>query len=335
MLQSRATSTRSETGSVRALWYVGAIATGVVVCLSVLAPLLVYTVTLASFGAAHVLSELRYVDRRFGRTLSGRQIALMAVLLAGAAGFRALGVFAILDPQLAITAELACVAALALSVAQGGGFRSALAIGVAMLLAVATLVAPFDTVITLSLLHNLTPLAFLWELLPSHARRRGMALAFVAFIGMPLLVASGVPRLALASLGFELPGLDPMSAGPLARHLFVYLPSPLLGSTNAIDLFSGAVVAQCAHYAAVIVVLPALLARYSRDARGLVPWPRASMFFAAVAGIAVLMFMAFGHSFAATRAVYGIAASVHAWIEVPLIVLALTRSAHERESDQH
>jgi hypothetical protein len=36
---------------------------------AVAAPLLAYSVTLASFGAAHVLSELRYVDLRFGRVL--------------------------------------------------------------------------------------------------------------------------------------------------------------------------------------------------------------------------------------------------------------------------
>lgn len=306
-----------------------------VLCLAVLAPLLVYTVSLASFGAAHVLSELRYVDRRFGRALGELQIALMALLLAGAAGARALGVFDILDTQVAVVAELACVAALALSAAQGRGIRSTLAIGVAMLLAVATLVAPFDTVITLALLHNLTPLAFLWELLPSHARRQGMALAFVAFIALPLLVATGMPRLALTGLGLELPSLDPLGAGPIARHLYVYLPSPLLGSANAIDLFSGAVVAQCAHYAAVIVVLPALLARYAPGARGLVAWPRGSTFFAVVAGVSALLLVAFGHAFANTRAVYGIAASMHAWIEVPLIVLALTRSAHERETEPH
>ena len=319
------------------LWLFSVIAAVGVVCLSVLAPLLVYSVSLASFGAAHVLSELRYVDRRFGRTLGERQIVLMALLLIAAAGFRALGVFHMLDARLAIVAELACVAALALSAARGRGLRSALAVSVAMLLAIATLVAPFDTVITLSLLHNLTPLAFLWELLPSHVRRQGMTLASAAFVALPLFVAAGIPRLALSALGLDLPGLDPLGAGPVARHLYVYLPTPLLGSANAIDLFSGAVVAQCAHYAAVIAVLPALLARYAPDARGLVAWPRGATFFAGVAGVSVLLFIAFGYSFAGTRALYGIAASIHAWIEVPLIVLALSRSAQERqaETNQH
>ena len=82
---------------------------------------------------------------------------------------------------------------------------------------------------------------------------------------------------------------------------------------------------------AVIVVLPMMLARYDAQARGLVAWPRGWMFAAFVICVAALLLYRFSQSFAATRALYGIAASVHAWIEVPLIVVALTHSNREGE----
>src|ERR1700754_4763588 len=104
---------------------------GAVILAAVAAPLLVYSVSLATFGLAHVLSELRYVDRRFGRTLGMSHVAVMSVLLAGAVAARAGGVFGILGPAVAVTLELSCVAALALSAAQGGLIQRALALGLA------------------------------------------------------------------------------------------------------------------------------------------------------------------------------------------------------------
>ena len=58
-----------------------------------------YSLTLATFGAAHVLAELRYVDRRFGRRLGIPYVATLAPLLAGAVAARAAGVFGLLDPK--------------------------------------------------------------------------------------------------------------------------------------------------------------------------------------------------------------------------------------------
>src|SRR5215475_8907360 len=89
----------------------------VVVVAAVAAPLLVYSLSLATFGLAHVLSELRYVDRRFGRSLGMSQVVAMGALLAGIVAARASGVFGLLDSTTAITAELGLVVALALSAA--------------------------------------------------------------------------------------------------------------------------------------------------------------------------------------------------------------------------
>ena len=74
-----------------------------------------------------------------------------------------------------------------------------------------------------------------------------MTLALTAFVGLPILVATGLPRIALAAVGLVVPSIDPLGAGPLGNHLYVYVPSQLQGAGSAIDLFSASVVAQCAH----------------------------------------------------------------------------------------
>ncbi|MFA5123094.1 hypothetical protein [Zavarzinia sp.] len=277
------------------------------------APLALYTVTLAGFGLAHVLSEFAYVDRRFGRRLVPGQVAGLALLLAVAAGFRAAGVFALLPVETALMAELATVTALILLVA-GGGWAAPAALAAALPLAVATALAPFTTAVVLSIGHNLTPLGFLWEILPRGRRRGAMALALFCFVGLPLIIASGWPR---ALLGLGDAGLDPLASGGIAAHLHVYVPAPWRDGPAALDLFAASAAAQGMHYLAVIVILPLLQGR----ARGLVPWPRLPLFAGLVALGSLVAFGGFLRDFAAARGFYGILASVHAWAELPLLAL--------------
>jgi hypothetical protein len=150
----------------------------------------------------------------------------------------------------------------------------------------------------------------------------------LVFVGLPLLVATGLPRLALAAAGVVAPPIDPMSASPLSDHLYIYVPGPLQQTASAIDLFSASVVAQCAHYAAVIFVLPALLAARDPEARGIVAWPRGRVFAAIVVILSSMALYRFALGFGSARALYGIAASLHAWIEIPLVVIAVTRKSH-------
>lgn len=287
-------------------------------------PLLIYSVTLATVGLAHVLSELRYVDRRFGRRIAPARLAAMAALLAAAAAARACGVFGIVDQANAITAELSFVVVLALTAAHGPFARCAFAVTLAAVLGIATLVAPYDTTITLSVLHNLTPLVFPWEITRRQSRLRVMATALTVFVALPVLVATGWPRALLGAFDVPTATLDPLQVGPLSVQLYVYAPTPLLSHASAIDLFSASVVAQCAHYAAVIVVLPLLLQRRDPSAAGLLPWPRGIIFATIVTLASAVALQRFSGGFVEARALYGIAASVHAWIEVPLIVIALT-----------
>lgn len=300
----------------------------VVIATVVAVPLLVYSMTLATFGAAHVLSELRYIDDRFGRRLGTPYAATIGPLLAGAIGARASGVFGLLNTPTAAIIELSFVTALALTAARGDFRQRALAVGVSVALGIATLVSPFDTSIALSILHNLTPLAFLWEISRPGLRRRVMTLALLAFVGLPVLVATGLPRMALASVGIGVMSIDPIGAGALGSHLYIYVPTPLLGSGSAIDLFSASVVAQCAHYAAVILVLPAMLAATDAGARSIVAWPRGKLFVTVVTILSSIVLYQFAIGFVSARALYGIAASLHAWLEIPLVIIAVTRTPH-------
>lgn len=287
--------------------------------LAVRAPLAVYTVALAAFGLPHVLSELRYVDRRFGRRLARRWLVPMAVLLPAIVAVRAATVFHLVSPQLDVPLELAGVAALALACAGGSARQRGLALAVGGTLGGATALAPYGTAVALSILHNLTPLGFLWQIVPRPRRTVAMLGAAGAFLGLPLLVATGWPR---TMLGDALRA-DPLGAGPLAAHLFVYVPPAVAASAHAVDFFTASVVAQGAHYTAVILLLPALLRRLDPAARGLAPWPNGWWLALICVAAGAVGLLGAGQSFAETRALYGIAASFHAWLEVPVLIVAL------------
>jgi len=145
-----------------------------------------------------------------------------------------------------------------------------------------------------------------------------------ALLALPLLVAIGLPRLALHGLGLGVMAADPLAAGPLVANLSVYVPPALESSRHAIDLFTASVVAQGGHYIAVILLLPMLLARFDPEAKGLLPWPGGRAFAAIIAIVALISLAAFLNGFGQARAVYGLAASFHAWIELPILILAGT-----------
>lgn len=124
-----------------------------------------------------------------------------------------------------------------------------------------------------------------------------------------------------------MPFVDPLGAGTLGDHHYVYVPTPLLDGDSAVDLFSASVVAQCAHYAAVILVLPALLEFNDPKAFGMIAWPRGKMFWTIVIALSSIVVYRFAIGFVSARTLYGIAASLHAWVEIPLVIMAMTRTS--------
>jgi hypothetical protein len=154
-----------------------------------------------------------------------------------------------------------------------------------------------------------------------------MSWAAAGFLGLPLLIATGWPRTVLGRLFDPGTSFDPLRAGSLAANLYVYVPPQFAASPQAVDFFTASVVAQGAHYAAVIIILPLFLSRLDPQARGLVAWPPRTVFALLCVTAGAFSLARFLGDFTEARALYGVAASMHAWIEIPVLILALTGAA--------
>ncbi|MFT5687095.1 MAG: hypothetical protein ACI8RZ_008052, partial [Myxococcota bacterium] len=142
-----------------------------------------------------------------------------------------------------------------------------------------------------------------------------------AFGVVPLLIASGLPgRL----LGVAWQELTVLPTGGLADNLGAYIPYALHRESWAVSAFSAFVFAQCMHYATVIKVLPQIApgGRGADAVVGLSRIPRRGW----VVGVVVLSaagFIGYTMDFREARNWYAIIAAVHAWVEVPVLLLAL------------
>jgi hypothetical protein len=207
---------------------------------------------------------------------------------------------------------LVLAAALASRLLPGSGLRWTVAILVALPCALWVGLDPVTGLVAFACLHNLSPLGFLIERLG----RRGGLLAAPVFLLLPALLASGVPE----SL-FTLPP-PPPEFGGLARAslLSAFVPAELVGP-RAWSWFRACVFLQCAHYVFVLWVLPRL--GPGRRPTPLFGWPAPRRFARGVAAVGLASAAVFAVDFGAARAHYAIPAALHAWIEVPLLVLAL------------
>jgi GNAT superfamily N-acetyltransferase len=298
-------------------------------------PLATYGVTLALFGLPHVVSELRYVDARFGRRLGARLLWLFAGLL-GAIVFGRLGsALGWWSGQTRL--ELLLVAGLALPAVLAPGARlrwRLVAVAAVAGLAAGVIWAPVAVIVTLAVAHNFTPLGFVAERLEGCRRKHALAAGALLFVALPLLLLTGVPQGLLGTY----PDAAPLPAGGLEPQLRVFVIPAWQGEGFAPLLFAAAAFTQCLHYLYVLVLLPA----YDRDGawwggspsdpgrRSLLPWPSPVAFALALAGVACVSLALFLVDFGAARTWYGLAAAVHAWIEVPVLLLAPTLLARAR-----
>ena len=273
-------------------------------------PLATYTTTLAVLGLPHVLVELRYIQCRFGARVARSTAAAMGVLLLAVVGLRVarnLGAWTG-DGRW----ELGLIGLLVLAVLPALGWRWR---GAGLVLAgtagVFALFSPSHALLFLAVTHNLTPLGFLAEVLSGARRRRALLIGVTLFIGVPLLIATGAPFRLLALWGWTAPDLSLLPTGPLASHFAAYLPSTWRGEPWAGHAFTGVVFAQCMHYAAVLHVLPRLQ-------RGVRSMPMGAFVALATCGLLLL----FVGDFSEGRRWYGVAAAVHAWVELPILLLA-------------
>jgi hypothetical protein len=302
-------------------WVIGAFLCATAL-LCVGAPLLTYSVTLAAFGLAHVLSELRYVGARFGTQVARRLWRAMCWLLIGVIAVRLVRLGHIVPLRMLQVLEgllvMALVAIVLPTMRHWGGFRLLLGVSLATALGFGALLWPVHTLLFLAVVHNLTPIGFLAEVTPRERRLRTVGIASVLFIGVPLFIATGWPYAMMS--GIAAPDLSLLPTGALHQHYGVYLPKAWAETDHALHLFSGVVFAQCMHYAVVIHVLPRMLPE-GPDAPE--PWPARRPFLRLLLITGVALFALFTLDFGGARGVYGIAAAVHAWIELPILLLAM------------
>jgi hypothetical protein len=201
--------------------------------------------------------------------------------------------------------------------------RRLLGLAVGLALAFGAALAPITTFLIFAWLHNLTPLAFVAEILPRGERRQALLLLSIAFFLLPGIVATGVLQGVLhQALGYAVDTAP--SAFGAGRYPLTAFLLPTRSFSDALPLFSAAVTAQAMHYLTVIAVLPRLLARHGRsESPSVVPWPSWPRFYWAIGALALLVFAFHAADYPNARALYGVAAAIHSWVELPIFLIAL------------
>jgi hypothetical protein len=278
-------------------------------------PLATYTTSLALFGLAHALSELNYVDRRFGARLGGTALWIGAPIVLAVAA-RMAAIWGALPPEGDAAIELGAAAMLAAAAVWRMHRQRVVGAVAGFVLGAGAAAAAFQLLLGLALLHNLTPLGFVAEALGGERRRRALMLLAGPLLVLPLAIATGLPYAALARVGLAWPEARFLASGPLAFNLGVYVPASLVSSDWALHAFSAAVFAQIMHYAAVILLLPRLASENPPR------WPvrRLAAGIVIAAAALALFFIA---DYRLARQIYGLAALVHSWVEIPVLLIAL------------
>lgn len=280
--------------------------------LCVAMPLATWAVAIAFLGLPHVLFEMRYVAHRFGVRLRALALLIGAPLLLALAA-RAAGGAHLISDDIAGTVELACGALLALIAVRGMRRRRGVGLIAAVAIVAGAYISAPTTLLVLALLHNFTPVAFLADVAPVERKRSTVTRAGAFFLLPPLVVLTGAPFAALDAIGWTAPTWTPLPAGQLDAAIAAYVPAAYAQLDWALHAFCAAVMAQCLHYYATIRILPSLAPPTQNDRRAVV-----AIFIASAA----LSFV-FLNDYASAKALYGLAALAHSWIEIPVLLLAL------------
>jgi hypothetical protein len=288
---------------------------------SIAFPLATYAMTLATFGIAHVAIELRYIDSRFHQRW-GANIELRLIwLVLSIAVLRLSGIFGWIDGRLAQILEL-CVGLGLVILATQHLYRhswrqGSIGVIVGCLLGIGILVDSIATSIIFAILHNLTPIGFILERQGWTSRRILWSCATI-FGLLPLLI-----------LLYQFSPLPHLPIETNLSYLGAFVAPAWQGSSLAYPLFSAVAFLQCIHYGVVIGLFSQWTPKQSPT---LIPWFLNTYFYLVLAGISICFWIFFQHSFVLTRAFYGIVASIHAWIEIPLLLLSLQLINQQSES---
>ncbi len=293
------------------------------------------------FGVPHVMLELRYVYGRFGAGWSRPAIVGTQVLLVGVVVVR----FVVPPGTLARMVETSLLGALlVLAVVLGPAARrprtpiQALVVG-AVVLAMAAAMAGIDSwFLVQAHLHNILPLAFLWEWagasFPLPSARRAKAVLVSIFVGVRLLVLAGGLDAFLPSVGGVLHATG--QANAVTRVSATVVPGGVDGVWAA-RLLVAIAFAQLAHYAVWCWFLPGSavgreaswetnrgvrVTLGARAGRLLLGWRFGLLIAVSTTAIAVLAWV----DFRTGRSTYTSVAAYHALLEYPLLLLLVWRA---------
>lgn len=316
-----------STGLSRGGWIFLGVMSVLAAAAATLAPLATYALTLAAFGLVHVFTELRYVDKRFTPRLPFGLTATWLGILGLIVLLRVVRMTADTPLPYAETGELLLVVALAIGalipLRKASWGRRLVGVLVVGALLVGALLAPLTTLVILAVLHNLTPIGFLAERFEGSGRRAWLVGALLLFGMVPFLIGNGGTRMAAEMLGWSSTLTGPLGTGSVQEHLGVFVPKSLHPRMLALWWFAAAAYLQCMHYAIVIGILPRYEPKTTTRADTYIRWPAARVWLPLLAVIGLGSFLVYAWSFRDARALYGLFALVHAWVEVPVLLAAL------------
>jgi hypothetical protein len=274
-------------------------------------PLSTYALTLATFGIAHVAIELRYIDSRFQQRFSNKIETRLFTIVLSIGILRCSSIFGIVPPNVAHLLELCCGLGLVLLATHQlwihDWLRGAVGLAVGCLLGIGTMIDPMMTSVIFAIIHNLTPVGFILERQGFQPRTIWICGAIFGILPLLIVLYRSFPILQL-----------PVETN--VSYLSAFLAPSWQQSSIAYPLFAAVTFLQCMHYAAVI----GLLSQWTPNRpKSFLPWLASKYFYLLLGGVSICFFIAFQNSFVLTRACYGIVASIHAWIEIPLLLLML------------
>jgi hypothetical protein len=272
--------------------------------LALRAPIVLTLVGFVLFGALHNLLELRYVLGRFADLLTGRFLSVLVGLITGIAVCRLVA-----GP----TGRLAEIGLgyLVLGVAAFWSLkrnRMGLAGVLAVLAGAAALsfTHPAHHFVVLTHLHNLVPLAFIWEWARHSPLLRAVSVGWVLVIpaGLLLGLADGLMR------------LD-------APARFSPADSPLFDGATAARLLAVFAFLQSMHYVVWVWLLPryapAATARFEMRVPGVRGWRIWVLGAIAALALGVVLWA----DYRTGRGVYAALAGYHAYLEFPVLLVML------------
>ncbi|MDQ6658183.1 MAG: hypothetical protein M3Z00_08175 [Actinomycetota bacterium] len=285
-------------------------------------PMATTAVALMAFGVLHNVLELRYIGGRYVTVVSSTLIGLLVALATGIVLTRILGVF--LGGGAAIRAEIVLTYAIIAAAAWFGLRRYPLLLTVsAVILTVAagaSLLWPAYHVVVITHLHNLIPLAFLWEfsrMMPDRARRAFRSVQVGWVLVIPALLLAGVFD-SLVGKGTAAVRLFNSSPAVIAAGV---TPPGTDGTTIGARFIAVFAFMQLLHFVVWIWYLPRFAPSTTAAFERRVPWLRGWRTWAVGLGAAATLGLLFVVDYQQGRTVYSALATYHAYLELPVLLI--------------